>query len=301
MILASKKVTGYSLGAPLWWLNNSHQTATGCIQGLSITAKGAMQPIYLTKYSRDKNTLSLAFSLADETLCALETTIGTAPQTYPLVGVSPLFVSGWVTLYPTNELKDINLLGTFVCPRYVHFIPEVVDLNRDAIKLHVYPHLPVDLKELGFGDSSFVSVSIVGDVVEYTAEYTELQSLSMDQRHIYSINGATPDSTGNITINLTQNSNRKWVLESNGICLKVGLNSSIYSCDSSNYIEAALNPNTYSGVDWPLELAFSLDASNRYYLNMDNVYQKTFNLYDNGGLAWNQLSAMHDGAQADAD
>jgi hypothetical protein len=214
-----------------------------------------------------------------------------------LVGESDKFVAGWVTIYPTTEEEDINLLGTLVCPRYVHFIPAVIDLNQDAIKLHVYPYAPVDLKDLNFGESSTVTVDIDNSIVTYSSQLTILGNVSMDGIHVYSINGKYPDANGNITIDLTTSANR-WVLNSDGVCLKVGLNTATYSCEGSNYIEEALNPNTYTDSDWPLHVAFTVDPdTGRYVLDMTGVYEQTFNTYENGGvgLKWNQLSHMHDG------
>jgi hypothetical protein len=297
MILNNTKTNGYSLGLPLWLSGDSPIPSTGILQGITMTLQGNYTEVYLSKYSRQDNEVSMTFSTEDAILCSVDATLSGEPQTFALNGETVAsskvrFISGAVTLYDVGGSLEVDLTGAQVCPKYLQFIPapatdgamlEIINaapggaVVTSAPWATVTPETSVDVEITSVNSGTYIASAIAPSPVEVIASDTSLISY---------INGSQV-SGGSITINLGSG----WIVGGGGVCAKVGTLTDSSSCPDANYIEAKLNPGNYTH-SCPLDLAFSGGI-----LTMSKVYSHDFNTeYENGGsgLAWCEFSSQHD-------
>ena len=292
MILNNTKTTGYSLGLPLWISGDT--PSTGILQGITMTLQGSYTEVYLSKYTRQDNQISMTFSTSDQILCSVDATLSGEPQTFVLnretSAGSVRFISGAVTLYDVGGDLDIDLTGAQVCPKYIQFIPatntsgavlEIIDSVASGATVvttaqwaDIVPETSVDVTMVSSGGAYTASANTLSPA-EITISNTSLISY---------VNGSKV--SGGVVINLGSG----WVVSGGGICAKVGLLSDTPSCPEANYLEAKLNPGNYTH-SCPLDMAFSGGV-----MDMSLIYKGKFNpeYESGGGLAWNQFSSQHD-------
>ena len=314
MILTNTKNTGYSLGLPLWM--PSGVVSTGCLQGINMTLRGVYTAVYLSRYRRNGQKISMTFSTDNGILCSMSGTLDGAPHTFELTNESDnsQFVCGSVTLYDVGGSLEIDLTGAQVCPKYIQFIQtssaaapvlEIIDTaeNSDTTTSVLWSTL-TPTPAYGVDLSSGTSGGSIYYVAKNTEDTDPLITVG-DSAAIYYINGSAVSSTGVFELTLGSS----WVVSGNNICAKVGLLTDAYSCPDGNYIEAKLKPGNHTQA-CPFDIAFSGGK-----LVIDQVYNTRFNTeYENcvcsggtvvsgaciggttvcSGLAWNEFSRQHD-------
>ena len=306
MILANTKVNGYSLGLPLFWPENPAQLSSGIIQGISISLilpQGTVPPqLFVDKYSIYGRQVSLTINSASGIVCSLSATLSDTAAVYTLQRESSIFLGGWVTLYPREDNRLINLEGAQVNPMYVH-AGYTADVNFGSFTLvdHTVSSgtilsttvlSSVPLSQLAVGDSPEITVAQSAGVYSCSVNSTASGAQPVDNTNIYYVNGQPVDS-GTASLPLPDT----WVVMGNSLCARVGNPADASSCPSVDVIQDTLGPQNFPGEN-PLSSAFDADG----LLNLDPIYSGSvrfnseYEPADNpgAGLIWNQFSTQHD-------
>ena len=306
MILANTKVNGYSLGLPLFWPEDPAQLSSGIIQGISISLvlpRGAIPPqLFVNKYSIYGRQISLTINSVSGIVCSLSATLSDTAAVYALQKESSIFLGGWVTLYPREDERLINLNGAQINPMYVHAgYSTAIDFGKFTLVGHTVSSgavtnttvlSSVPLTQLAVSDSPEITVSENGGAYNCSVNSAAIGATPIDNTNIYYVNGV-PVSNGGATLSLPST----WVVMGNNLCARVGNPADTSSCPSVDVIQDELGPQNFPGEN-PLSVAF--DANGR--LNLNPIYNGTtkFNSeYEPAnnpgvGLLWNELSTQHD-------
>lgn len=326
MILANTKVTGYSLGLPLFWPEDPTQLSTGIIQGISISLvlpTGIQAPaLFINKYSLSDNHLTLGIGSADAIICSLDVDLSEGFFVYPLQAEDDSFLGGWVGLYGISGERLLNLRGAQINPFYIHasyqnspdfgsftLVDNVINQSGGAstawlsggivssgatISTNVVSTAALEQLVMSDSPDVFITSNLGpdGGIVYVTnTDSGEIVAEGVDNISIRYINGI-PVSGGTATINLPDT----WVVMGNNLCARVGNPSNVPSCVAVDVIHEDLGPQNFPGTN-PLEVAFSGGV-----LDLTPIYNGTvrFNAdYELGsdssaGLVWSEFSQHHD-------